>query len=166
MDSPPQSTPSSSSDNGRPLAVDAKHTPPGRKNIPPVPMFRPVPRKVTSVVSRPPVKADGIPKASNVVTVPFSTVEGVFPTPAWYMKLQFSLKSVSSLTSVSDATRQDAIKAHRLPDCMLAHSCILSDEDVFRRWHMRYSEDNMNLIVFHPNRWLQWLWECPLWFHL
>ena len=162
MASPPQPTPSSSSKNGPPLAVEAKHTPPGRKIYPAVPVFCEQPRKVPSVVSRPPVKADGIPKASIVVAVPPSIPKAADPSQKCAIRLRLSLDNLSNLTSVSDSVRDDAIKAHRLPDCMAAHSSVLSNEVFFRQWHMRYSDDNMNLPGFHPQQSVTMVMGMPI----
>ena len=98
------------------------------------------------------MKADGIPKASNVVAVPSSIPKAADPTQKWAIRLRLSLDNLSNLTSVSDFVRDDAIKAHRLPDCMAAHSSVLSNDVFFRQWHMRYSDDNMNLPGFHPQQ--------------
>ena len=150
MASPPHPTPSSSSKNGPPLTVLAELAAPEHNIYPAVPAFREQPRKKARSVSSPPVKADGIPKASIVVPVLSSIPKAADPSQKWAIRLRHSLDNLSNLTSVSDSVRDDAIKAHRLPDCMAAHSSVLSNEVFFRQWHMRYSDDNINLPGFHP----------------
>ena len=108
------------------------------------------------------MKADGIPKASNVVAVPSSIPKAADHTQKWAIRLRLSLGNLSNLTSVSDSVRDDAIKAHRLPDCMAAHSSVLSNEVFFRQWHMRYSDDNMNLLGFHPQQMVTMVMGMPI----
>ena len=149
MASPPHPIPSSSSKYDTQLVVLPKAVAPSKKIYPAVPFFRAEPRKRKRSVSSPPVKAEGTAKTSSVVSELSAIPEAADPSQKWAIRLRQSLDNLSKLTSVSDSVRDDALNAPRLPDCLPAHTSVLSNDAFFRQWHMRHSDININLPGFH-----------------
>ena len=150
MASPPHPIPSSSSKYDTQLVVLPKAVAPSKKIYPAVPLFPAEPRKRERSVSRPAVKAEVTAKPSSVVSELPAISEAADPSQKWVIRLHQSLDNLAKLTSVSPSARDDALKAPRLPDCLAAHTSVLSNDAFFRQWHMRYSDDNLNLPGFHP----------------